>query len=172
MDNTVENKNNYEYSHERKKKLVDKISKIRDKKDIVKIFKIIYADNKSISENNNGLFMLFHELKDTTYDEIENEIKKINKQKKYLTVNGTVSPEKTSTKKKEYRPYVQDEFPSQKGISPKLKFSNKEKTIIQKMRNDKNINLDKVSNVIYTTFDVDTQTDSDINWTEIKNDKK
>ncbi len=56
---------------------------------------------------------------------------------------------------KGYTPYAKDEFPSQQGISPKLKFSNREKSILKRRRYDKNITKDIDSDVIYTSFDVD-----------------
>src|SRR3972149_7005518 len=100
------------YNFEKKKKLADKISKIKDKEDLVQIFDIIYSDNQSVTENNNNLFLYFHKLKDETYEKIDIYLKKLNKKKHYFTDSLTSDDNLTDTQ--EYKPYSQDEFPSQK----------------------------------------------------------
>ena len=137
------------YTHDMKKKLANKIKKIKKKEDMAKILNIILVDNPSYMENKNGLFMFFHKLKDCTYEKIDKELKNINRKKKYYT--ESINSENLS-ERKEYRPYAQDEFPSQQGISPKLKFSNREKSLIKRRRYDKNINEDVNSDVVYTNF--------------------
>jgi hypothetical protein len=150
------------YTHEMKKKIVNKIKKIKKKEDIGKILNIVLADNPSYMENKNGLFMFFHKLEDSTYDKIEAEMRNINTKIKYYTESSINS--ETASEKKEYKPYVKDEFPSQQGISPKLKFSNREKCLIKRRRYDKNINQDNGSQIVYKSFDVDDL--SDHNHTE------
>lgn len=152
------------YTHGMKKKLANKIKKIKRKEDIARILNIILADNPSYMENSNGLFMFFHKLEDSTYNKISEELKKINKTKKYFNESSINS--ETLSEKKEYKPYAKDEFPSQQGISPKLKFSNREKSLIKRRRYDKNINQDVDSDVVYTSFEVNLSdtaksTDSD-----------
>lgn len=122
------------YSYEEKKKLANKISKIKKKGDLVKIFQIIYGENQSVTENNNGFFMFFHKLSDPTYVKIDIFLKQLNKKR------IEESSETLSSEKKEYRPYTEEDFPSQKGICPKLKFSNKEKNLIKRRIYDKNMN--------------------------------
>ena len=104
-------------------------------------------------ENNNGVFMFFHKLKNETYIKIDDELKKISASKKSNT-------ESDNSENRKYTPYAADEFPSQKGISPKLKFSNREKSLIKRRRYDKNINKDVESDVIYTSFEADIYTES------------
>jgi hypothetical protein len=43
------------------------VSKIKKKEYLIKIFKIITQDNKDYTENNNGIFIFFHNLSDDTY---------------------------------------------------------------------------------------------------------
>ncbi len=143
-----------------KKKLANKIKKIKKKDDVAKILNIILDDNPSYMENKNGLFMFFHKLNDSTYEKIENELKLINKRKKYYT--ESINSE-TVSDKKEYKPYTQDEFPSQQGISPKLKFSNREKSLIKRRRYDKHINADVDTDVVYTSFNVESVSDTNQN---------
>lgn len=148
------------YTHERKKKLAEKISKITSKKDQVRIFEIIYEDNKSVTENNNGLFMLFHKLSDGTYHKIDKELRRINKRKNYYS--DSVNSETYSLERREYKPYSQEDFPVQKGISPKLKYSNKEKNLLKRQRYDNNINQDSDSSIVYTRFDVSSISESEL----------
>jgi hypothetical protein len=133
-----------------KERLAEKISKITNKKDIISIFKIIYENNTSIisniTENNNGLHMFFHNLSDITYEKLHKKIKSINKKRKYFIDSDSCNTD-------EYKPYSNDEFPSQKGIKPKLKFSNKEKNILNKIKYNHIINDDSNSNIIYERID-------------------
>jgi len=143
------------YDYSRKKRIADKISKISNKEDQVSILEIINEENKDITENKNGLFLYFDGLTDGAYQRIERKLRRINKKRKY-----SENSETKSTEKMEYVPYANDEFPSQNGISPKLKYSNKEKNLINRRRYDKNINANN-NGVIYTKFDINVLTDSD-----------
>ncbi len=144
------------YDYSRKQRIANKISKISNKVDQVKIFEIINEEIKDVTENNNGIFLYFDGLTDGAYKRIERELRKINKKNKYYENSETKSSEKM-----EYVPYANDEFPSQNGISPKLKYSNKEKNLINRRRYDRNINADNNNGVIYTKFDMNIRTDSE-----------
>jgi predicted nucleotide-binding protein len=144
------------YSHEKKKKLADKISKIKRKETLVKIFEIIYSDNKEITENNNGLFMFFHKLKDSTYEKIEAYLKSLSDKNKSTAATTTTTSSETDSspdKKKSFVPYTKDEFPAQEGMSPKLKFSNKEKNLIKRKRYDKTVSSNEGGDVKYCNYD-------------------
>ena len=149
---------NSEYPYEKKVHLVDKISKIKSKKVLVKIFEIINEDNKDISINSNGIFMYFNKLNNDTYYEIEHFLRQINKKNK---LNSTSSDD--NILKKEYKPYVVDDFPSQKGMCPKLKYSNREKNLIKRKRYDNNINSEnKVDeSIVYCYYDSETISDQE-----------
>jgi len=142
------------FSHDDKIKMIEKIKMITDKKILVKLFSIIYQEIKSVTHNDNGFFIFFHKLSNETYQQVDDELNSIFKK-------PTSEFDDSQSDKKTYTPYTIDEFPSQNGISPKLKFSNKEKNIIKRRRYDKNINVDTNKNVFYTNFDVSTPTDSD-----------
>lgn len=145
------------YTHDVKLKLANKIKKIKKKEDMARILNIILEDNPKYMENKNGMFMFFHKLEPCTYAKIEKELRAINK--KSRTYTDSINSESVS-EKKEYVPYTQDEFPSQQGMSPKLKFSNREKSLIKRRRYDKHINIDVSSDVVYTNFNVDTVSDN------------
>jgi hypothetical protein len=59
------------YDYSKKLQLVRKINKIKKKDYLLNIFKIILKDNKDFSENNNGVFIFFHNLTDETYEKLE-----------------------------------------------------------------------------------------------------
>lgn len=122
------------YTYEKKKRLANKISSIKKKEDLLNIFDIIYSDNKDVSENHNGIFMLFHTLNDTTYCRIETYLKSISKKR--------VSSETTSERdeKIEFIPYEKNEFPEQEMLSPKLKYNNRERNMIKRQRYDEQCN--------------------------------
>lgn len=150
-----------QYTHDKKKKLAEKISKIRRKDIMIKIFEIIYADNKDITQNANGVFMFFHKLKDTTYEKIEDHLKKCEAQRKRkLNADGSSPCDSDSTEQREFVPYTQEEFPGQEGMSPKLKFSNKEKNLIKRKRYDRSLTNETKNDVKYCEFDP-TQSDSE-----------
>ncbi len=177
---------NKPYSHDKKVKLANRISKVKKKSDLLKIFEIIYEDNQSLTNNKNGIFMYFHKLNNETYYKLDAYLKQINRNDNFYTESVT-SPRESEgpmsekyisesqdnlsensdshtssshNKSVEYKPYTQDEFPSQKGISPKFKYSNKEKNLIKRKRYDKNINTTE-ENVVYCEFDINNVTESD-----------
>lgn len=144
------------YSYEKKKRLADKISKIKKKEDMVKVLEIIYEDNKNITENQNGLFMLFHNLDDATYIKLEAYLKTLSKRK---NINSVTS--ESISEKKEFKSYVQDDL-IQDGIN--MKYSNKERNLIKRSRYDSIKNSENTSDtVVYKKFDVNIVSDSEYN---------
>ena len=130
-----------EFSHERKKKLAEKLSNIRHQKDLVNIFEIICLENPNISENNNGMFMLFNNFSNETYYKLEKYISIMQNRK----ADKTLSNSEEHSDKMKYIPYSHDEFPDQAQLSPKLKYSNKEKNIIKRQRYDTFMNSEENS---------------------------
>ena len=144
------------YSYEKKKRLAERISKLKRKEDMVKIFEIIYQDNKNITENQNGLFMFFHTLNDSTYHKIDLFLRSsVNKK----TPTNTAS----ESEKKEYSSYAKNEFPDQEKLNPKLKYSNREKNLIKRQRYDEHLTSEHNSDngIIYQKFDVNDSDNSD-----------
>ena len=151
------------YSYEKKKRLAEKISKVKRKEDMVKIFEIIYQDNKNITENQNGLFMFFHKLNDSTYHKIDLFLRSTTSKKKTLDGNNTTTSECRSENTKEYTSYVKNDFPDQESLNPKLKYSNREKNLIKRQRYDEHLNSEHHSDggVVYKKFDVNVTSDSE-----------
>lgn len=132
------------YTHEEIKKIASKISKIKNKKILIKIYKLIKSDPKvgHITENSNGLFLHFHNLSNNIYKEID----------EIITSYNNKNIKKTSIHHV-YTPYSHDEFPSQEYIAPKLKYSNKEKNLLKRDRYNKYINSENNSdNIVYSNF--------------------
>lgn len=141
-----------EYTPDKKKKLADRISKLKRTEDQEAVFKIIYQVNKNIMENDNGIFFHFHELDDATYHKVDQYLKSLTKKKSSDDAN-TLSDTKSDTK--EYVPYSKNDFPDQDLLNSKLKYSNKEKNIIKRQRYDDLINTESNSN-IYQRITVDS----------------
>ena len=130
----------------KKKQLANKIGKIKSKKLLCEVCYIIKKNNNNNSkETNKHLFMYFHNLNNKTYYEIE-ELIKNNKQKKTTEKKSIVSEE-------EYKPYSQDDLPSQKHLSPKLKYSNKEKSLIKRRIYDDKLNEYTEEDIVYCDFE-------------------
>lgn len=138
---------NDRYTHEDKKRLADKISTIKKKEYLFKILKIIKNEKQDITSNNNGLFMYFHNLSDKAYDDITEIIEE------YDADNSDDYTDQIFIEKASYEPYATDEFPSQTTMSPKLKYSNKERNLLKRKRYDNRLSSD-TKNVCYRSFDV------------------
>jgi hypothetical protein len=138
------------YSYEKKKRMAETISKLK-KNNMREILKIIYEDNKNITENQNGLFMLFNKLDNGTYCKIDNYLKSI-KKKKYNTQSTS-----------ENKTYDENSSIEYDQLDPKLKYSNKEKNIIKRQRYDSQLKSENNSDsrIIYKKFDVNILSDSD-----------
>jgi hypothetical protein len=120
------------FTREQKKNLANKISDVENKKDIINICKLI-KDDKSfdhktgVAENDNGVFMYFHKLENETYAKIE----------KYINaMNDKIISEISSEEVKNYVPYIQDEYELTPDNGQKMKYSNKEKTLLKRQRYD------------------------------------
>lgn len=95
--NTIINSHNYEqnideinineknanikkkYDYAKKMELVKKIQKIKKSEYLINIFKIIKLHSKKYNVNNNGIFVMFHDLSDEVYENIENYVNSIYK---------------------------------------------------------------------------------------------
>lgn len=137
------------YSTSKKEKLVERIGKLQTKDEYVKLYKIIQKKNKNKPTKQVGdtTVMFFHDLDNETYQEIEKYLDK--------TLKKYENDSKNSDYTEEYKPYSQDEFPDEKEISPKLKYSNREKNIIKRKRYDQTLTEENGSDVKYCNFNVE-----------------
>ena len=110
------------FNSKRRKKLSQKINKLNDKDQYIKIFKIINRDiGDNFSENKNGIWFNLNLLSDEAITEII----------ELLDTSLDTSITESENKFK-YVPYDNDEIGGLGG--PRL--SNHEKSLIRKMRND------------------------------------
>ena len=118
------------YDHNKKMELVKKINKIKKKEYLINIFKIILLHSKDYTENNNGVFVFFHNLTDEAYNDIESYVNKIYKMHKKSSSNIL-------------NIYNSDLSDSQNLLSDTIEFdndknlSNKEKLIMRRKKYEK-----------------------------------
>lgn len=141
------------YTYEKKKKLAERISKIKRKQDMVQILNIICEkNNKKITENQNGVFLLFDKLDDETYQKIDNYLKTIVKKQQPNSDNQTLLSPTASDKLSEnqFVNYTQQD----EKFSNDVRYSNREKNIIKRQHFEKKIKdqKDKNSTVVYQNF--------------------
>jgi len=117
------NSTSRKYSSTIRRKIVQKISKLKDKKDFVNIFNIIQSEiGKDLSINRNGIFFNINLLSDECMDNLINYLNDINDQ-------PTVTETETKIK---YQSYNTDEVNNIHKLGPKL--SNQEKSILKKIQ--------------------------------------
>jgi len=115
--------NTRKYSSSARRKIVLRISKIKDKKDFIKIFNIIQSEiGKDLSINRNGIFFNINLLSDDCIQTLNNYLNEIND---ITTVTDTEA-------KIKYQPYSVDEIDNVNKLGPKL--SNQEKSILKKIQ--------------------------------------
>jgi hypothetical protein len=113
------------YTYEQKEKLARRINKIKNKQKLIDVLKIIQKDPSydGMTENNNGIFMLFHKLTNDTYYKIEKYLKK-----NFNTTSDDPFTDSQSVSNLDVS-YTNDfDLDNQS----KFKYSNKEKCIIKR----------------------------------------
>lgn len=122
------------YSYKKKQKLANIISKLKKKEDMINIMNIISEDKVNITENQNGLFLLFDKLNDDTYRKIENYLESI--QKKPITSSDCSSANGVSSDKKKYNPSFNDD-----GVNGQnIRYTSKERNIIKREKYENIVN--------------------------------
>lgn len=130
----MENKDK-QFTYKQKINLSKKISLLKKKKDLLFICNLIKNDAKKnnpgkimpVTNNENGIFLNFHNLQNDTYTEIEQY------------VNAIIMPSLSASSEEcqDFIPYSQDEYPLQNNLGQKLKYSNREKNILKRKQYDK-----------------------------------
>lgn len=118
------------YDHTKKLELVKKINKIKKKEYLLDIFKIITNHSKDYTDNNNGVFIFFHNLDDKVYEQIDDYVNKIYKMHKksisnYLNINNSELSDSLN--------YTSDTIE----IDNEKNLSNKEKLIMRRKKYEK-----------------------------------
>lgn len=83
------------YNYDEKKKLVYRIQNIKSKKQYFKLYQIVNKSSiKNLTRNSNGIFFNINKLNETTINEIDNFLSKIEKEnEKELIIDSEVSYE-------------------------------------------------------------------------------
>ena len=150
-----------EYPHSKKKKLVEKIEKLTERKDLLKVKDIIFEHNPDLSsvKNATGILLYFHKLTVPTYQALEKflnkkllkecakSVKNINTMESVVssemnvsstgksTGTGSGSKKKKSKKKEGYR------------------YSNKEKNIMRRNNYEKTLNEQNGTETVTVDFE-------------------
>lgn len=112
--------NDRKFSSLYRKKIVNKINKLKEKKDFVTIFNIVQLElGKDISINRNGIFFNINSLSDNCIDKLDNFLN---------TIYETCTESETKIK---YKSYSTNNLESVDKIAPKL--NTQEKSIIKKI---------------------------------------
>ena len=125
-------KNNYD--HNKKIELVKKINKIKKKEYLINIFKIILLHSKDYTENNNGVFIFFHNLTDEAYDKIEsyvNKIYKMHKKSSSSNILNIYNSELSDSQQNIFSDTIEIDNDNDKNLS------NKEKLIMRRKKYEK-----------------------------------
>ena len=122
------------YPYSKKKKLAAMISKLKKKEDMITVMNIISGDDVNITENQNGLFLIFDNLSDSTYHKLENCLATLKKVPTISTSSECLSD--NSSDKKKYTSYFNEESITTQDI----KYTSKERNIIKRQRYENIIN--------------------------------
>lgn len=149
------------YPYSKKKKLAGMLTKLKKKEDMIAVMKIINEDEINITENQNGLFLIFDNLSDATYYKLENHINNLKKatatssspfntistsSSSNLTSSANLSSvgpglsSETSSDKKKYVTYFNEDALS----SQEIKYTSKERNIIKRQRYENIINDNRI----------------------------
>lgn len=123
------------YTFEKKKKLLDKINKLSSRSDFEQIKKIILENNPELEsmKNQNGLFLQFNHLSNDSYIELANFLErtekiKLKKLKDEIMETSEILSDDTFTNNN-----------SEKNISKKLRLTNTESHIINRVKYEKEL---------------------------------
>ena len=122
----IEEKSSRTYNLQIRKKLLEKIKKIKDKSQLIEVFKIVNKDiGDNFSQNKSGIYFNLNILSDDAIGEIIEIVQNSN-------ISETVS-ETTVEDKIIYKSYSENELDIYNSLGPRL--SNQEKSILKKLKN-------------------------------------
>jgi hypothetical protein len=120
------------YDYTKKMELVKKIQKIKKSEYLINIFKIIKMESKNYNVNNNGIFVMFHDLSDEIYENIENYVDSIYKlHKKSMNIINIYDSEYSENQ------LIQSILSDKIELDNEKNLSNKEKVIMKRKKYEK-----------------------------------
>ena len=121
-----EQKSSRKYNSNIRKKLSDKIKKIKNKSDLVEIFKIVSRDvGENYSQNKSGIYFNLNLLSDEAIEEIKEIVQ---------TIETSETMSEVNDEKIKYTSYSENEIDVYNSLGPRL--SNQEKSILKKFKNN------------------------------------
>ena len=118
-------KTSRKYNSNVRRKLSDKIKKIKDKNDLIEIFKIVTRDvGDNYSQNKSGIYFNLNLLSDDAIEEIQAIVHVIETSETQSEIND---------EKIKYKSYSENEIDVYNSLGPRL--SNQEKSILKKFKN-------------------------------------
>ncbi len=141
------------YTYQQKKILADKLGRIKSKTILTNVFKIIHQDTQQFTENDNGVFVIFNNLSNETYYKIDCYLNSMKKNRNVINdsdseQNIVLSDSANSNKSRKLSETQLDE-----NYESKLKYSNKEKSIIKRQIYESLSTESINSNVVYTPYE-------------------
>tara|TARA_B100000424_G_C22637786_1_gene352838 strand:+ start:104 stop:490 length:387 start_codon:yes stop_codon:yes gene_type:complete len=125
MEENKSSKKIRKYNSNYRKKVLDKIKKLKDKNSQIAIFKVVNRDiGNNFSENKSGIYFNLNLISDDGIEEIVSIIKS-------YTDNETIT--ETTEDKLTYKSYSENEIDLYNTIGPRL--SNQERSILKKCKN-------------------------------------
>ncbi len=120
-----EQKSSRKYNSNMRRKLSEKIKKIKNKSDLVEIFKIVTRDvGENYSQNKSGIYFNLNLLSDDAIEEINTIVHSIETSETISEIND---------EKIKYTSYSENEMDVYNSLGPRL--SNQEKSILKKFKN-------------------------------------
>jgi hypothetical protein len=122
------------YTLEKKKKLADRIQKLTEKSDLIRIKNLIAENNPDISftKNSNGYFLYFHNLSNETYLAINKFLDKVEK-RKLMIINSEINTELADESET-----INEDY-SDRNISKKLRLTNTENHLLNRVKYEKEL---------------------------------
>ncbi len=128
------------YDYTKKMELVKKIQKIKKSEYLINIFKIIKLESKKYNINNNGIFVMFHDLSDEVYENVENYVNSIYKlHKKTINVVNIYDTEYSENQ------LIQSILSDKMELDNNKNLSNKEKVIMKRKKYEKYLDQNRIN---------------------------
>ena len=147
------------FTFEKKRKLSERIEKLTTKKELQCIKNIIEEKNPDLSlvKNNNGYFMQFQNLSDSTYTELTKFLDKLDK-KKQKEIESEIL-ENSEALSEEINGLTDDA--SEKNMSKKLRLTNTESHILNRVKYEKELKKNETnSDEEMTYFNSETKSET------------
>ena len=123
--NIIEKNDLIKYKYNDKIELVKKINKIKKKEYLINIFSIISSSTDNYTENNNGIFIFFHNLDNEVYNKIGDYVNLIYKINHQTSITNIINSDSQ---------ILNSENNNESDDDNELSLSNKEKILLRRKK--------------------------------------